>query len=500
MPFKWYETEGRYRDDRGRWIPKGEVRKALDQTLDALKRESDALAERLQAGTLDLADWHQAMRGIVKRTHAIAHMAAVGGKRRMNASEYGQLGARVKAQYQWLNNFRREIADGTASLESVAARARLYVQAGTHTYEAKSTDVAQAVGYTEMRRQLNAARSCDDCIGYAAAGWVPIGSLPNPGEACACVSGCKCTVEYRRVERDGPAGPGPRAPRGAPPPRRSPATTPPPSRPRPRSRPATPRPPHTDPNLKAHRDHLRYVRDEVHAPEVTRYAVEAGTTPRRWREQMTGQLQAAVDQGAFYTRVPADVMPDLLRDGRWKTQHETAGSRGAYDPAGRAQVEAQLFGTRPATAPRDRPVYGYVAEPGFATVAKPAEQGVVSSYGEVVVRLNESVRDRTTITVGDSLARFDSLAGAPARQVTADALPVDRSDFRAIASRLYQAKPEEALGILERGVSYIEAQYHGGLRLADIDEIAFPSRPSRAVRDILAREKIAWRVMRTEPR
>jgi hypothetical protein len=205
MPFVWHEKEGRYRDDKGRWIPKGEVRKALDQTLAALKVESNTLADQLKAGTLDLADWHAAMRKIVKRTHAIGHMAAVGGKARMTPSELGQLGARVKAQYQYLNNFRVEIASGTASLESVAARARLYIQAGSQTFEAKSTDVAEQVGYTEMRRQLNATRSCDSCISYAAAGWVPIGTLPNPGADCECQSGCKCTVEYRKPKNEEPA-------------------------------------------------------------------------------------------------------------------------------------------------------------------------------------------------------------------------------------------------------------------------------------------------------
>jgi hypothetical protein len=390
----------------------------------------------------------------------------------------------------------------------------LYIQAGSQTFEAKSTDVAESVGYTEMRRQLNATRSCDSCISYAAAGWVPIGTLPNPGADCECQSGCKCTVEYRKAKPEESAKakdkakpePTPKTPstpksrpepkpKPSPKPRSKPTSTP-SRKPEPKT-PAVTSPPHTDPTLKAHQDHVKTIREDVHNPEVLRYAVEAGTTPGRWREQMGKQLQTAVDQGEFYVRVPREVVPGLIQDGRWKTQHETSGSRGAYLPEYRAQIEGQLFGTRPETQPRERPVYGYVSQPQFATAGKAVEQGIVSTYGEVVVRLKDSVRDRTTITVGDSLTRLDSLAGTPARKVTTDAMPLDRADFKAIAPTLYNAKPGDALKILERGISYVEAQYHGGLTLSDVAEIAFPTRPSREIQDALNREGIAWRVKRT---
>jgi hypothetical protein len=50
-----------------------------------------------------------------------------------------------------------------------------------------------------MRRILDPqAAHCQDCLDYARRGLVSIGSLPMPGQRCACRSNCKCRVEYKR--------------------------------------------------------------------------------------------------------------------------------------------------------------------------------------------------------------------------------------------------------------------------------------------------------------
>jgi hypothetical protein len=52
-----------------------------------------------------------------------------------------------------------------------------------------------------MRRKLDAqAQHCEDCMQYAARGVVPIGSVPLPGQRCACGSRCRCRVEYFRQQ------------------------------------------------------------------------------------------------------------------------------------------------------------------------------------------------------------------------------------------------------------------------------------------------------------
>ena len=57
--------------------------------------------------------------------------------------------------------------------------------------------LAATQGQTMMRRVARQDRkTCQDCIGYAAQGWVPIGLLPPPGQRCACHDNCRCYVEY----------------------------------------------------------------------------------------------------------------------------------------------------------------------------------------------------------------------------------------------------------------------------------------------------------------
>ena len=48
-----------------------------------------------------------------------------------------------------------------------------------------------------MRVARRDKRTCQDCIGYAAQGWVPIGLLPPPGQRCACHDRCRCYIIYR---------------------------------------------------------------------------------------------------------------------------------------------------------------------------------------------------------------------------------------------------------------------------------------------------------------
>jgi hypothetical protein len=52
-----------------------------------------------------------------------------------------------------------------------------------------------------MKRKLDGqAQHCQDCLDYAARGIVPIGTLPLPGQRCACRARCRCSIEYFRQQ------------------------------------------------------------------------------------------------------------------------------------------------------------------------------------------------------------------------------------------------------------------------------------------------------------
>jgi hypothetical protein len=59
----------------------------------------------------------------------------------------------------------------------------------------------QRQGYSLMQRILdNQAQHCQDCLDYAARGIVSLGSLPLPGQRCACRARCRCSVRYLRQQ------------------------------------------------------------------------------------------------------------------------------------------------------------------------------------------------------------------------------------------------------------------------------------------------------------
>jgi len=126
-----------------------------------------------------------------------AGAGARGGWAQMSQSDWGKVGAQIKAQYAYLNNFAQEIASGKQALNGqVLARADMYGKATHSTYEAIRGQMAEVRGMTEERRVLTPGENCPDCIDYAAQGWQPIGSLPVIGDS-VCMTNCRCEFEYR---------------------------------------------------------------------------------------------------------------------------------------------------------------------------------------------------------------------------------------------------------------------------------------------------------------
>lgn len=211
-----------------------------------------------------------------------------------------------------------------------------------------------------------------------------------------------------------------------------------------------------------------------------RFAQEHAVTLTEYDAVMLGKIRDWVREAEVRVRIPRDVLPRLLRDGRLKNQFETGASQGALNPPLRAFVEERLFAIPTHARPSVRPVYGYLE--GSSEVA-------VRQYG-VVLRLSSRVRRRTTFTLGDTLndtarAATATLAPVPLCRPTADAALAD-IDLIATES-LATATP--------RG--YAEAQIHLGVRLADIAEVVFTAgaHPSRAAQVAMARARLAWRTV-----
>lgn len=230
---------------------------------------------------------------------------------------------------------------------------------------------------------------------------------------------------------------------------------------------------------------------------MARIAGELGTTPEALRGEIAAKIKAAVGHGEFYLRVDSGTLPKVLESGRFKTQFEVKTSLGSYDPESRSKAEAALFGTPTDIDPAKRPVYGYMGRPDFASARTNPERSV-ETYGDVVVRLKPSVRSRATVTASDSLSFHDMLQGVPASAPTADAFPIPGGRFGPVYERFLrnETDPAKLLDALNGRFGYLEAQYHGGLGLDDIAELAFLGPPSSRVREALEARGIPWRVVR----
>lgn len=198
MPdFTWSETAGRFRDDRGRFIPEARVRSGVDALVDAASGRATTLAAGVRSGSVSNADFQAGMFGIIKDVHIASGLAAYGGRNAMDASKWGFLGQRIRAQYGYARNLVSELVSGQQPMNGrLDVRAAMYAEAGRITYEVVRDRQERARGMTEGRNILHARESCPECIEITGRGWQPIEGIPPIGMR-QCLVRCKCTIERR---------------------------------------------------------------------------------------------------------------------------------------------------------------------------------------------------------------------------------------------------------------------------------------------------------------
>lgn len=192
---------GRYRDERGRFLSKDAVGKLVDGRIDKLENQLKRFTRMLADGFITLDQWQGSVREALKSAHIQAATIGHGGKASMGSAEYGRIGQKLRAEYNYLQGFTRDLLDGRLSTPMAIARIGLYAQSVRGSYWEGTEMREQKRGFSLMRRVLDSqAQHCQDCIDYAARGIVAIGSLPMPGQRCACRARCKCSIVYYRQQ------------------------------------------------------------------------------------------------------------------------------------------------------------------------------------------------------------------------------------------------------------------------------------------------------------
>lgn len=186
--------------------------------------------------------------------------------------------------------------------------------------------------------------------------------------------------------------------------------------------------------------------------------------------KVEGIARAAIADSDLVTRVPYDVLSDILDSG-FKNQHATSagmlrddGDSDVFVTQLRADAERNMFGIPAGSAPGEYPVYGYLHPKGVA----PSRSDNAYMYGTVMITFKDSVRNRATVST------MDSLANGAKNNLMPD--PLDSVTINSIADkgRKLATNADRGTKAILDSVRYFETQIHGPTTAADIAGVSFP--------------------------
>jgi hypothetical protein len=199
-------------------------------------------------------------------------------------------------------------------------------------------------------------------------------------------------------------------------------------------------------------------------------------------ERVLGAVKEIVDTHPVRIFAP-DKIVDFWQRGeeRFKSQFETHTTMGAKDLSLRSRAENRGLGIPSKVADVERPVYGYVDIPGNSASHYGGSMG-----GGLRFTIKDSVRERMTFTMGDSLFPMDSSAimGTPMTAPGYEGIGTGWTQHSAVTYAKSKRAESDQRDFMS-GVSYIEWQVQGTLPLSDISEVNDAGR-------VLSSDKIKW--------
>lgn len=194
--------------------------------------------------------------------------------------------------------------------------------------------------------------------------------------------------------------------------------------------------------------------------QVDRYVKKVALEQRVSVAQVEAKAREAITKIAtqhdMAIQFKSENLDRFLSDPRLKSQFETGRSGGALDHNLRADAEYAGLGAPLDLDPKRRPIYGYM------NLGENAQKRV-SQYGDITFVLKDTVRERSTITVGDSLynMRTGYVAGTPVTQP-------EKASWDTRVDALYDyAKFGDTTTLLNR-IGYAEIQIQNGVGIGDV--------------------------------
>lgn len=118
-----------------------------DFFIEAAKGDMDKLTRRLLNHNIDLQQWVLEMRTQSKTAYINEYLLARGGQNNMTQADWGRLGGLLKRQYEYIDNFARDIDAGKVSGGQIRTRARMYIDSATQAFERAK---AQSLGIPSL--------------------------------------------------------------------------------------------------------------------------------------------------------------------------------------------------------------------------------------------------------------------------------------------------------------------------------------------------------------
>lgn len=164
----------RYRDrDSGRFLGKRAVLDLRDRLVAAADTQMRTLASQAATGAIAPVAFRSGMRDLLRNVHGAEAIFGRGGIHAMTSADWGRLGGTLRTQYAYLDGFVADLANGALSEAQAMARAGMYANGGTLSFE-------QA----------------------RASAWGLAGQLPcYPADGgTQCLSNCRCRWDIRQTE------------------------------------------------------------------------------------------------------------------------------------------------------------------------------------------------------------------------------------------------------------------------------------------------------------
>lgn len=195
----------RYRDtSTGRFVSRdrgaNSIMRLLDQRIRSSEQRLGDIVQAIADKSMAPGVGQMLMRDELRRLHLQNAALGAGGVDRLTFREFGRAGRALRDTYPRVANLVQGLNNGTVSIDQAMNRITGYVGEARVNFLHAERDAAHNTGLPhEERRLLGVAEHCVDCVGYAAQGWQPMGTLPVPGERSRCNGRCRCRMERRLV-------------------------------------------------------------------------------------------------------------------------------------------------------------------------------------------------------------------------------------------------------------------------------------------------------------